>query len=344
MTPPFSRAEIHWDEMDSIIVQLQGEKSWRVWDPLVEWPLAHQRIKPNSREIGVPTMEVTMRPCDVLYLPRGWIHAAHTTAGPDSSPRDSLHVTLGVFNHLLSFSHAFTDIIQAFTADAHQRYAAAGGAEVPALIVSIDHFLGGSFPREPLLSCGDLMLAMAAAYANGTSSSTDYDAVASRRTMYTTPATMDALGSSPAGVAAALRAEMRTFIGWATDDTAAALRESMGYVYYNQPEIRDQAINRHHAGSVDPLLKSPAAPQLLEWARRLVLHAGGRGAVSKLAKPLRQSFRELRAAIDAGAEPDLVLAALQHRQHRQHANVQGRAAAMLAALALHTDDTAEDEL
>lgn len=338
--------EIHWDEMDSVIIQLQGTKQWEVWEPLVEWPLAHQRIKPNRREL-TPLMEVTMRPCDVLYLPRGYIHAAHTVAtGGDGNSTggldDSLHVTIGIFNHLLSYSHAFIDIIQGFTANVHQEYSMNGnGGDVPSLIVSIDHFLGTStFPQEPLISCSELMLAMAAAYANGTQTSrSGYDDVGSRRTMYTAPMMMEVLDAGEMEVAETLRAEMKQFIRWATVDTAAALAESLRYVYNNQDSTRNEAIGRYHAGQLDPLLKSstPGGP-LLEWARRLNLHVGGRSAIRKLAKPLKQNFLELQAAIGEGTDPDLILSALHMRRHRQHANISGRATALLAALEFHTDD------
>ena len=241
-----------------------------------------------------------------------------------------------------TYTHHHHLVIQGFTANVHQQYSMNGNdGDIPSLIVSIDHFLGTStFPQEPLISCSELMLAMAAAYANGTQTSrSGYDDVGSRRTMYTAPVMMKVLDAGEMEVAETLRAEMKQFIRWATVDTAAALTESLRYVYNNQDSTRNEAIGRYHAGQLDPLLKSstPGGP-LLEWARRLNLHVGGRSAIRKLAKPLKQNFLELQAAIGEGTDPDLILSALHMRRHRQHANISGRATALLAALEFHTDD------
>lgn len=75
------------------VLQVAGEKHWRVYDPLFELPLKHQRYSKSLGEHGPPMLELTLRAGDTLYLPRGWLHDALT------SETDSLHVTVGVNLH-----------------------------------------------------------------------------------------------------------------------------------------------------------------------------------------------------------------------------------------------------
>jgi hypothetical protein len=75
------------------VLQLAGEKHWRIYDPLWELPLKHQRYSQALGEHGPPMLELTLRAGDTLYLPRGWLHDALT------SETDSLHITVGVNVH-----------------------------------------------------------------------------------------------------------------------------------------------------------------------------------------------------------------------------------------------------
>jgi hypothetical protein len=61
-----------------------------VYEPALELPLKHQRYRPELGGPGEPVEDVTLRPGDTLYLPRGWLHEAATSSS------DSLHVTVGV--------------------------------------------------------------------------------------------------------------------------------------------------------------------------------------------------------------------------------------------------------
>ncbi|MFN2470329.1 MAG: cupin domain-containing protein [Gaiellaceae bacterium] len=81
---------VHHDTHDVFVLQVAGEKRWRVYAPALELPLRTQRY---STELGEPRetlLDVTMGPGDTLYLPRGWLHEALT------SETDSLHLTVGV--------------------------------------------------------------------------------------------------------------------------------------------------------------------------------------------------------------------------------------------------------
>jgi hypothetical protein len=84
---------VHHDTHDVFVLQVAGEKQWRIYDPLWELPLKDQRYSKSLGEHGPPVLELTLRPGDTLYLPRGWLHDALT------SETDSLHLTVGVNVH-----------------------------------------------------------------------------------------------------------------------------------------------------------------------------------------------------------------------------------------------------
>ncbi|HZT44559.1 MAG TPA: cupin domain-containing protein [Gaiellaceae bacterium] len=84
---------VHHDTHDVFVLQVAGEKHWRIYDPLLELPLKKQRYSKALGEHGPPVQELTLQAGDTLYLPRGWLHDALT------SETDSLHVTVGVNVH-----------------------------------------------------------------------------------------------------------------------------------------------------------------------------------------------------------------------------------------------------
>jgi hypothetical protein len=84
---------VHHDTHDVFVLQVAGRKHWRVYEPLLELPLKHQRWSPSLGAPGEPVLELTLGPGDTLYLPRGWLHEALTSA------EDSLHLTVGVNAH-----------------------------------------------------------------------------------------------------------------------------------------------------------------------------------------------------------------------------------------------------
>jgi JmjC domain len=81
---------VHHDTHDVLVLQVAGEKRWRLYDPLLELPLKHQRYSSALGEHGEPSDDLVLRAGDVLYLPRGWLHEAET------SDLDSLHLTIGI--------------------------------------------------------------------------------------------------------------------------------------------------------------------------------------------------------------------------------------------------------
>ncbi len=99
ITPASSRGfDPHYDVHDVFVIQIHGEKSWTIHepvyvDPLSSQPWSERRSAVAEQAQGVPHLEHTFAPGDVLYLPRGWIHSA--TALGDTS----IHLTIGIAPH-----------------------------------------------------------------------------------------------------------------------------------------------------------------------------------------------------------------------------------------------------
>jgi hypothetical protein len=81
---------VHHDTHDVFVLQVGGEKRWLVYEPVWPLPLREQRYRPELGTRDEVAHDVTLRPGDTLYLPRGWLHEAVTSAS------DSLHVTVGI--------------------------------------------------------------------------------------------------------------------------------------------------------------------------------------------------------------------------------------------------------
>jgi hypothetical protein len=81
---------VHHDTHDVLVLQVAGEKRWLLYDPLLELPLKHQRYAAALGEHGDATDDLVLQAGDTLYLPRGWLHQAETSA------TDSLHLTIGI--------------------------------------------------------------------------------------------------------------------------------------------------------------------------------------------------------------------------------------------------------
>ncbi|XP_036438083.1 ribosomal oxygenase 1 [Colossoma macropomum] len=84
----------HYDDIEAFIVQLEGKKHWRVYNPRSEDEVLPLVPSPNfsQAEIGKPVMDVVLEAGDLLYLPRGFIHQGDCL--PDAH---SLHITISSF-------------------------------------------------------------------------------------------------------------------------------------------------------------------------------------------------------------------------------------------------------
>ncbi|XP_004645780.1 ribosomal oxygenase 2 isoform X2 [Octodon degus] len=83
----------HYDDVEVFILQLEGEKHWRLYAPTVA--LAREYSVKSETRLGVPMLEFTLKPGDLLYFPRGTIHQADTPAGL----AHSTHVTISTYQN-----------------------------------------------------------------------------------------------------------------------------------------------------------------------------------------------------------------------------------------------------
>ena len=96
VTPPSSQGfSAHYDVHDVFVLQVAGEKRWRIHapvrtDPLRDEPWTDHRAAVEGRAAEPPLIDAVLRPGDALYLPRGYLHAAEALGGT------SCHLTVGV--------------------------------------------------------------------------------------------------------------------------------------------------------------------------------------------------------------------------------------------------------
>ena len=103
----------HYDVHDVFVLQVAGEKHWRIRPPVHVWPTRDQpwtdyREQVEAATVEAPLLDVTLQTGDCLYLPRGFLHSATATE------EVSAHVTLGV--HVWTRAH----LAEALIAEAMQ--------------------------------------------------------------------------------------------------------------------------------------------------------------------------------------------------------------------------------
>jgi len=107
VTPPGCQAvPPHADDRDVFVIQLCGCKRWRVWgEAPVKFPYPDEQVGKSGLPIPAqvlnakPAIECVLRPGDVLYMPRGYVHEAFCTEAASS-----WHATLAVATHDWSWS------------------------------------------------------------------------------------------------------------------------------------------------------------------------------------------------------------------------------------------------
>lgn len=80
----------HWDDHNVLILQLHGRKRWQLWGQPWRFPVKTAEYA-MSTPPGPATWERTLDPGDVLYVPRGEVHAAQIHDG-----EQSLHLTVTI--------------------------------------------------------------------------------------------------------------------------------------------------------------------------------------------------------------------------------------------------------
>jgi hypothetical protein len=91
LTPPNGQGFTpHWDNHDVFILQVVGSKHWRIENGRRIFPAKGDTMGEDGRELQGELDSFTLEQGDLIYIPRGFVHAAECGSEP------SLHITLGV--------------------------------------------------------------------------------------------------------------------------------------------------------------------------------------------------------------------------------------------------------
>jgi hypothetical protein len=91
LTPPHGKGSVpHWDNHDVFILQVLGSKRWTIQKERVAFPGKGEKMGAEGREFRGDSTSFTVQQGDLIYIPRGFVHAA------ECESEASLHITLGV--------------------------------------------------------------------------------------------------------------------------------------------------------------------------------------------------------------------------------------------------------
>lgn len=92
LTPPSAQGfRTHYDNHDVLVIQVEGEKAWRLYDKPVDTPYRGEGFEHDKHQPGELRQEFLLKAGDCAYVPRGLMHDART-----SGDAPSLHVTVGL--------------------------------------------------------------------------------------------------------------------------------------------------------------------------------------------------------------------------------------------------------
>lgn len=100
----------HHDDVEVFILQVEGEKHWRLYEPIV--PLAREYDVAPVDKVKTPTHDFLLKEGDMLYFPRGVVHEADTPAGSSHST----HVTISTYQNI-SWADYVQDLMPALLHD-----------------------------------------------------------------------------------------------------------------------------------------------------------------------------------------------------------------------------------
>lgn len=84
---------VHYDEHDTLILQVAGRKHWQVYRPTRLYPLDKGKdVEAAQKPTGEPIWDGMFEDGGLLYIPRGWWHVAYPVDEP------TLHLTVGLSN------------------------------------------------------------------------------------------------------------------------------------------------------------------------------------------------------------------------------------------------------
>lgn len=92
LTPPNNQGfRTHYDDHDVFVLQVEGEKLWRLYDQSVDKPYRGEGFNPDHVQPGDLVEEFVLKAGDCAYVPRGLMHDAQAQGSVDS-----LHITVGM--------------------------------------------------------------------------------------------------------------------------------------------------------------------------------------------------------------------------------------------------------
>lgn len=92
LTPPGTQGFApHYDDIEAFVLQLEGQKHWKVYSPRSDAEELPRFSSPDfsQDELGEEFLDVVLSPGDLLYFPRGFIHQAKSV-----EQEHSMHLTL----------------------------------------------------------------------------------------------------------------------------------------------------------------------------------------------------------------------------------------------------------
>ncbi len=94
ITPPNAKASVpHYDMHDIFVIQVYGNKTWKLFNTAFENPIEGQLLRKTDMDRYnqvEPTKQLTVTKGDLIYIPRGFVHDAHTQAST------SIHLTISL--------------------------------------------------------------------------------------------------------------------------------------------------------------------------------------------------------------------------------------------------------
>jgi ribosomal protein L16 Arg81 hydroxylase len=143
----------HCDLHEVFAVHCHGEKRWRIYANRADNPLEPLEGADAQAQIdaakGPVLMDVTLKPGDVLYIPRGFFHDAMASA------RESLHLTIGLappsgrlLFGLLEQAAIADPAFRAYLADARNDGGAPLAAQIADLMERLQHIAAQPAFRE----------------------------------------------------------------------------------------------------------------------------------------------------------------------------------------------------
>lgn len=140
----------HFDTHDVYAVHVAGEKSWNIYQRHFEAPINHPRFKNldeafHARARGRLERTVTLKPGDLLYIPRGVYHDALAQSGASVHIAFSVVAVIGLDLLTQMFDQAIQDPL--FRADVPDPRRHGAGAVERHIAALAERF--GALAREP---------------------------------------------------------------------------------------------------------------------------------------------------------------------------------------------------